>query len=535
MKITARFNILVVMLMLSLNFSCSDDFLTAEPEFGLSSETFWETTRDAELGLTGCYDALQENWLYAQRNQNDGALRERECFTDNSMNGFLYQRFNNIKNGTLNADDSGVGAIVTLRPWRALYRAIGRTNVLLANIDRVEGLDDNEKASYKAQAKVIRALMYWNLTNAWDDVPLITQEPDLDVAVTPKSTALQIYNTLLVPDLEEAIALLPDNWQGNDYGKVTSNAARALLARIHLFFYGYHNVAEAAQRAADLTADIIASGQHELFPDYPSLFTPENEDQSEIIWSVRFTSDLGGNNTEGFSFSTNTRPQANNQPLQNFVDAFYCTDGLPIDQSPLYNPDTYWENRDPRWDATIIYDGEQWLENRPPLNIAPGAFRTGYLIDKYVIGNNQGIIAGNGGQDWYIFRYADVLLMRAEALLLTGNNGQEVYDHINAVRGRVDMPAIEDVEGAGLGIAALTDIVRHERRVELGFENTRFVDLKRWGTMAEAYARSADDRKPGGVNPVLSGVAYQGERSVILPLPQSEIDRNSALEQHPAW
>lgn len=523
--------ILATIMTLIASIGCSDDFLTTEPEFALSSGTFWASRQDAELGLSGCYDVLQENWLYAQRNQNHTTLRERECFTDNSMNGFLYQNFNNIKTGTLNPDQG----IVTLRPWRVLYRTIGRANILLANIDRVDDLDEEEKNIFKAQAKTLRALSYWNLTNAWDDVPLVTEEPDLDVATTPKSTAMEIYENLLVPDLEEAIGLLPESWDGDDYGKVTKNAARALLARVHLFFNGYHNVDGAAQAAADLTEDIIVSGQYQLFPDYQALFTSENEDNSEVIWSVRFTADAGGDNTEGFSYSFNNRPQPNNQPLQNFVDAFYCIDGLPIDESPLYDPGAYWENRDSRWDANIVYEKEKWLENRPPLNIAPGGFRTGYFIDKYVISNNEGLVQGNGGQDWYIFRYADVLLMRAEALLLTGNTGQEVYDHINAVRARANMPSIEEVEGAGLSNQELTDILRHERRVELAFENTRFVDLKRWGTMEQAYQRSADDKKPGGASPVLNGVAYQGERSIILPIPQQELDRNGALEQHPAW
>jgi hypothetical protein len=210
-------------------------------------------------------------------------------------------------------------------------------------------------------------------------------------------------------------------------------------------------------------------------------------------------------------------------------------DGLLIDESPLYNPDAYWENRDPRWDATIVYPGEKWLDNKPEFNLIGGPKRTGYAIDKYIISDNGGIPQGTGGQDWYIIRYADVLLMRAEALIETGNTGAEVYQLIDMVRQRVDMPKIEDVEGAGLSSAQLTDILRHERRVEFAFEDTRFYDLKRWGTMQEAYERSADDKKPGGDSPILTGVEYQGERSIVLPIPQSEIDVNKALEQNPVW
>ncbi|MEM6378766.1 MAG: RagB/SusD family nutrient uptake outer membrane protein [Bacteroidota bacterium] len=404
----------------------------------------------------------------------------------------------------------------------------------MENVPNIEEVSAEEKAQIVAQAKAIRALMYWHLTEAWDDVPLITTLLGPEELQIPSNDALDIY-AQMVADLEEAADVLPEVWSGNDYGKITSGAANALLARVHLFFYGYHGVSDGAQRAAAATQKIIDSGVYGLFPDYEQLFTQANEDSEEVVWSIRFSSDLSGNNAEGFSYSFNAVPQSNNYPLQNFVDAFYCTDGLPIDQSPLYDPANYWENRDPRWDATIVYQNEQWLENRPPFNINPAPRRTGYAIDKYVINNNEGLIQGNGAQDWYVFRYADVLLMHAEALIETGNTGPEVYDLINQVRQRVNMPTIESVEGSGLSAAELTDILRHERRVELAFENTRFMDLKRWGTMAEAYERSGGDTKIGRNNPILSGVAYQGERSIILPIPQQELDANINLEQHPAW
>ena len=353
----------------------------------------------------------------------------------------------------------------------------------------------------------------------------------------PKSTALEIYEQM-EEDLEEAVLVLPEIWEGDDYGRITRGAANALLARIHLFFYGYHNVQEAIQKAREATASIINSGQYSLFPDYEALFTPENEDVAEIIWSVRFSSDLSGDNGEGFSFSNNAVPVALNLPLQNFVDAFYCIDGLPIDQSPLYDPAAYWENRDPRWDANIVYEGEKWLDNRPPYNIGPANRRTGYSIDKYLISNNEGALPNNGGQDWYIFRYADILLMHAEALIETNQNLGEARNLIDQVRQRVNMPTIaqaEEANGTVINQTSLREILRHERRVELAFENTRFVDLKRWGTMQEAYERSGQDTKPRSTNPVLQGVTYQGDRSIILPSPQQELDINRALEQHPAW
>lgn len=530
MYTTIRYSTLL--LAMALLFGCSNEFLDKDPQFAISSGTFWRTAQDARLALSGCYDALQAPWLYAQRNQNEASLKERECFTDNSMNGFLYQRYNNIKNGTFTPADE----IPTLRPWRSLYQAIGRANELIANAPNIEELSAQEIDELIGQAKAIRALSYWNLTNTFDDVPLVIEPLAVSDAQVGASEELEVY-AQIVTDLEDAISVLPNEWTGDDYGKITAQGARALLARVHLFFYGYRGVSDGAQRAAALTGEIINSGQFGLFPDFENLFRPENEDSEEVIWSVRFTADLGGNNGEGFSHSFNAQAQATNQPLPNFVNSFHCIDGLPITESPLYNPDSFWLRRDPRWDATIIYSGEKWLENAPPYNPNPGNRRTGFGLEKYVIENNVGIPPTNGGQDWYIIRYADVLLMRAEALLETGNTGQEVYDLINQVRQRVNMPTIEEVEGTGLSYDQLTEILRHERRVELAFENTRFYDLKRWGTMREAYERSASDRKLDRAmgNPIIANVSFQGDRSLILPIPQAELDANINLVQHPAW
>jgi hypothetical protein len=522
---------IALLILTGLLWGCSEEFVTKNPQFAISSETFWRTQEDAQLALAGIYDALQADYLYAMRNQNDASLREREAFTDNAMNGFLYQGFNEIKNGTLGPQNIFTG----LRPWTALYRGIGRANELIVNAPQIEELSVEARDELLGQAKAIRALMYWHLTTGWDDVPLVLTPLQPGEYEIPSSEETEIY-AQIVQDLEDAIAVLPEQWGDADYGKVTSHAARALLARVHLYFYGYRDIEGAAAEAARLTGEIIQSGQYGLYTDYEELFKVANEDNNEIIWSVRFAMDLGGNNGEGFSASANTGPQAALQPLPNFVEAFYMIDGLPISESPLYSADSFWVDRDPRWDANIVYNGEKWLQDRDPFNATPPNRRTGYRIDKYVYDFKDGTTDDNNGQDWYILRYADVLLMRAEALIETGNTGQEVYDLINQVRQRVGMPTIEEVEGTGLSPAELTDLLRHERRGELAFENTRFPDLKRWGTVREAYARSADDSKPGGdATPILANVSYQGERSIILPIPQAELDANPALEQHPAW
>ena len=132
-----------------------------------------------------------------------------------------------------------------------------------------------------------------------------------------------------------------------------------------------------------------------------------------------------------------------------------------------------------------------------------------------------------GSQDFYVIRYADILLMRAEALAETGDvSGATAM--VNLVRDRVGMPLVEDVEGT-VNQQQMIQIVRHERRVELALEGLRFMDLKRWGTVEEAFNRASSD-PVGPYNPV-----YRGGKSEVFPIPQSEIDVNPNLVQHPDW
>jgi starch-binding outer membrane protein, SusD/RagB family len=515
--------------------SCQEDFLQTESLGALSS--FWKTKDDANLGLTAAYDALQANFIIAERNsQNDASMREWECFTDNAMNAFLYQNFNGIKTGALIASD--VYAVSNI--WRAMYAGVFRANQVIGFVPGISDIDDATKKKMIAQAKFLRAYFYYNLLVGWDDVPLITTiqtiEEASEVTISP---AMTVYNQI-VQDLIDAATDLPASWP-SDYGRATSGAAHAMLARTYLYGFGYLSVSDAAQKAADAAKKVIDSKLYSTFSNYAALFTPANERSAEVIFSIRFSQDLGGNNVQGFSGSFNTNPQSNCQPMPNLANDFYCTDGLPFGtgagKSPLSNIASPQLNRDPRWDATFVYNTEKWLTNQPAFSSAPAGINTGYCIDKYVVSDNSLTGADNNGQDFYVLRYADVLLMYAEGLIESNGDLVAARAAIDEVRKRVSMPSIAAAEVAKMGIvintASLRTILRHERRVELAFECSRFPDLKRWGTMQAAYTNSQNDKK--GTVLILTGVAYQGKRSIILPIPQREIDVNTNLVQNPAW
>ncbi len=534
-----------VMLSVMTVTSCNDSFLETESIGALSS--FWKTKEDAELGLTATYDALQANFIVAERgDQNDASMREWECFTDNAMNGFLFQNFNGIKTGALLSTD--IYAVSNI--WRALYAGVNRANLVISNVPGIEGLADINKQRIVAQAKFLRAYFYYNLLVGWDNVPLITTpaqtlDESFEITVSP---AVAVYKQI-ESDLIDAAANLPATW-GSDYGRATSGAANAMLARVYLYGYGYLGQSTDLQKAADAAKKVIDSGLYSLFTTggtaaFGALFTQENERSKEIIFPIRFSQDLQNNNAQGFSGSGLTLAQANCLPLPNLANDYYCTDGKPISgtfRSPLYNATSFWLNRDPRWDATFIYQGERWLTNSTNvLSAATLQNRTSYAIDKYVVSNNALTGLNNNGQDFYVLRYADVLLMYAEALIELNTNLPAARAAIDQVRARAGMPSIANAEEKFpivINQAALRDIVRHERRVELAFEYSRFPDLKRWGTMQAAYTNSANDRRVnanGTTSLILTGVSYRGTKSLVLPIPQRELDVNKNLVQNPAW
>jgi hypothetical protein len=215
--------------------------------------------------------------------------------------------------------------------------------------------------------------------------------------------------------------------------------------------------------------------------------------------------------------------------MPNLVNSYYCTDGLPITTSPLFDPDNEGANRDPRANATIYFAGDVYLQD---LNrVFPGNGPTSYGMKKYIRKNESdedGVRSfEQGSQDFYVIRYADVLLMRAEAMAETSDIPRATA-LVNQVRARVGMPSEESVEGSP-SQQEMIEIVRHERRVELALEGLRFMDLKRWGTIEEAFQRAVND-PVGPYNP-----NYQGPRSEVFPIPQNEIDVNPNLVQNPVW
>ncbi len=507
---------------------CKEEFLDKHSLTSINAATFWKTESDGILGINGIYDALQDRPMYSGTlNTYEGAgLPEYDGIGDNAYNFYKSEGPGFFMEG--NISPSSTGQIDGL--WKSSYKGISRANLALENIPNIPAtaITDAKKQALIGQALFLRSLFYMNLAIYYQDAPLILKVQSLDQAYVPKNTYQEIYDQV-IKDLKTAASVLPTSYSSDQYGYATKGAALGLLARFQLYNKDYQGV-------LDATNTMLTLG-YSLDPSYSKLFTEQGESSNEIVFSVRFLQDALSNNGETFSATYGFIPKVELQPMPNLVNDYYCTDGKPITTSPLYVSSNEKAKRDPRLTASVYFANDIFLTdlNRPfklDTKTGKGNTATGYGLKKYITNLNTSVKGvpsyGAAGQDFIVLRYADVLLMRAEAMVELNQLGG-VYSLVNQVRARVSMPSVESVEGAGLSQTQLRAIVRHERRVELAFEGLRFFDLKRWGKMEEAVTRAKADNV-AGYAPI-----YSMGRSEFYPIPQVEIDNNEKLVQNPIW
>ena len=509
---------LLICIALTLS-NCTKDFITRSSQTQIAEDNFWKSESDAFLALNGVYSALQSRSLYGG---NLNGWQGFPCFDglgDNSFNNFKWEGLGNFMEGNIDPSNGPFQNI-----WNDSYRGIARVNSVIKNVELISEdlVSSDTKQELIGQAYFLRALLYFNLAVYWEDVPLITEPQTLEEAYVSKNTFTEITQQIQ-EDLKLAVNYLPISQPSDLYGYATKGAALGLFARVQL----YNQIYDGDFGVLNLTQEAMNLG-YSLHPNYAELFTPQNETSSEILFSVRFLRGADTNNGEIFSGTFNGFPKGDVRPMRNLANDYYCTDGLPITSSPLYNPSNRGANRDPRATASIYYGGEIYLTE--PLRTFQSNGPTTFGQKKYIRtgpDSEGNAVFGEGSQDFYVVRYADILLMRAEAMAETGDiAGAKAL--VNQIRSRVGMPSVESVEGS-VNQQQMINIVRHERRVELAFEGLRFMDLKRWGEIEAAINRATSDNA-SGYNPV-----YRGEKSEVFPIPQSELDVNPNLTQHPAW
>ncbi|MGL5317079.1 MAG: RagB/SusD family nutrient uptake outer membrane protein [Bacteroidales bacterium] len=522
---------------LLLSSACSDSFFQIESPNQPSQSTYWKTESDALMALAACYDAMQSQNLYDDN--IDGwkyGFLSRECSTDNG--DLTWGDW--MLGGTIAKCASSPTDETFSKYWNANYEVIKRCNILIENIHRIP-IEESKIEGYKAEAMALRALMYCNLTSLFRDVPFITKPLTLTEAQSPKTERSQIVSALL-DELKLWIPKIPVIGSA-DKGRLTQEAAYAIMGRIALFNQNWEEAIFAYGKVINKVQLFKSGDGTDYAANFADLFTEKNEKASEILLSVNFKGPgLGEGNCFGICWG---EPMGAIEASMNLCDDFYCIDGLPIDKSPLFkgslekgahtkkNPDMLrYENRDPRMKGTLMLPGMQWNGQLYTNNLQATST---CAIRKWFTPENV-INEYDGSLDFYVIRYAEVLLSLSEAMIEKGGYPQtEITKHINEVRARVGMPSVETVEGNNLDQESLRKIVRHERRVELAFEDLRFADLYRWNEFENAQKRMQYDKSFYDFGAVLRGNVRGGGQDLVWPIPQKEIDTNSMLEQHKEW
>lgn len=534
-------SLLIVALIISVK--CDKSFLERTPPGVASADGFY-TSEDALIaGVNGVYQSFQGDWwggafIHVQPHLEGATENGKICCA-------WEYGITDIATGTMNPNSAG---FVNWK-WNFGYEAITRINQLLDVIaqNTIPELTAEEAANWEGEQRFLRAFVYSQLTFYYGDVPLIskpmTPEEARALTRTPKNDVLNF----IYQDLDFAINALEATPNNGQFGRPTKQLAQAYKGKVHLYNQQWAEAAAAFVPVMALEGDVLL-----LDPDYESLFRGKNEQSKEIMFSIQYVGESqGGTGTgEGNFVQVHYAPLSPDglgsgwQSLLHTYkmrDAYYMVDGLPITTSPLYNPDSVFERRDPRMAWTFMIPGFRKLPNGD--SIPYSTFRGFPVLPQYL--ENQGVkldqiagAAGFGTKKWtneadkasfsdntstdlIMMRYADVLLMYAEAQNEAVGPDNTVYTAVNKVRARAHMPDFPE----GLSQQEMREEIRHERNVEFAMEGLRYNDLLRW-RVAETIIPSI---------PTLENRTFNPAKNYLWPIPQSVIDATPGIVQNPGY
>lgn len=512
-------------------FSCSDDFLQRNSLSQLSEGSFWKTEKDVEVGVNAIYNVLKE---VVNDHVRFGLLDD---FSDISY----YQWSHGLIAGT----ETNRGGIF-YDAWKRYYKGIMRSNTAIAQIDAMRTSETLNRL--KGEALFMRALFYFKLADLFGGVPIYDVAVNFDEATKPRNTVEQVYE-FIVKDLTDAIPLLPDEYTGANIGRATKWAAISLRGKTYLYAKDYDNA------ATDLNNVITNSGR-ELHPVYEQIFNYKWENNKEIIFDVQFIMIAGyGNQSDIYRGNSNMRSQgwAVSLPTRLLMEEYENLDGTPFrwEDHPDFDPNEEggsddWSNeakvkeilgdRDPRMHQTMLVpwgefvgSGNRELIYKWPYNTAdPTSFASQnpwYYWKKFVHQGDENSQRYDSPNNIPQIRFADVLLMYAEAKNEVSGPDASVYSAINAVRNRVGMPDIptgskEDVR----------ERIRHERKVELAGEGIWYSDMRRYGLGVELC-----NHEVLGFNGRRLFTRRFTDKHYLWPIPAAEIDINPNLTQNNGW
>lgn len=555
------------------------------PLDGPATGAFPATEQEALMGLFGAYQQISKM---------DAAATPIWHVMDN-ITDIGYAR------PSANYTPPITSAIVTdnalvVKPWSIYYKAIARVHSVLDNLSNLKS--SMSDASYKqvdAELRFVRAFCYSQLIELYGAVPLITHAVDLSNADVPRTPKNEIQE-FLIAELGEIAPHLPVSQAQFGNTRASRVAALMLKARIELYSKKYEAAAQTAKAAIDLNVHdltpfnntiTLAGKDHTLGePDIANIYGHDGfKNSKEWIWVLEYNNAIPGNthNQQYNAASRLANGTAYWGPTQDLINTFQAIDGLPITESPLYDPAKPFENRDPRLDMYAVRQGARFLgfefdpakptvrnywpvlngQSSTPAIVenadAVNAFRSfsGYLWRKTVDIADYNSTSVNGTSDLNagVFRFAELLLIYAEAKIEANDIDNSVREAINRIRRRAHMPDLP----ASLTQAQMRKALRYERKIELANDGLRWYDLRRWGIAKDimnGVLYLNRDAKPWSAD-VLIGfddnytpiynhtealkyfttqeVVYKENKDEYWPVPRSEIQANKNLTQNPGY
>lgn len=578
---------------------CNSDFLNTAPATEFSETAVWGDPALVETYINNLYDRIDEPLT-------DGRMKamivDEAHYRGNTSS-------TNFNNGLITQDNipawSGVSDYFT---WDELYKSIRYCNKFFDNVDKISfpiTPVDGKTLQDRMMGEVhfLRATFYFNLTRIYGGVPIIKNVYGLndDFSIARNSYADCI--SFIISDLDKAIELLPLQHTGNNLGRATKGAAMAMKSRVLLYAasdlynkqvydnyanqelirYTDNNQKNRWRAAKDAAKAVIDLGIYSLYKPNPTSSSEASDnyynlfiskDCVEDIFVKYFTVNVG--QRYGLYTSPNGyRGWGANAPIGNFVDDYEMSDGTAFDWNNPEHAASPYANREPRFYATIFYNGAPWRprydeakgldpENRiqtgrkevwnsktssvelhygvdtrtSPIENWNGS-ETGYYTKKYLDPNIDAVFVRQA-VTWRFIRYGEILLNYAEACIELGEE-EEARTFINMIRKRAGLPPITETG------EALKERYRHERRIELGMEDHRFFDVRRWLIGERAYkpALKADiiyklnDDKTTSKTPTIRHKVFENRKwenkMYFMPIMRSELNKNDKLIQNPEY
>lgn len=540
MKISnIKYQVLILVLALFLG-SCSENYLNPEPRTVYTEAEIWKTKENTYLYINGFYKPIYEYGPYGSKyagvSLNDG-FSDIVKYNQHVMGG----NGGDVNKTILSSIISPTN--IVLSDYTYEYNRIRRINEFLFGLKNYATYSEADKTLMEAQARFFRGFLHFMLVRSHGGIIIRDYIDGPNEAFKARSTESECYD-FITKELDFAANNLPREWDKASLGRLTRGSVMGYKSRVMLYAERWEEAIAAAEEVIKEEGSL-----YQLESDYDKIY--KTKDSKEGVLTYRF----GG--TLGHSFHKLYSPKGDKNegltgiavPTLEMVDAYRMADGSIFDWNNPVHAAQPFQNREPRFYASVLYNGAIWKGRTIETSVggkdgfepygaqqSGGGTVTGFYIRKMIDENAP--MDGISTQSWYEVRYAEVLLNHAEALNELGR-GAEALVSLNKVRERARLPKVTVTDQV-----ALREIIREERKVELAFEGHRLWDLRRWEKAVEVL----DGKRMHGMKITKSGDSFTFEKVECddknrvfkesyykLPVPQNEIDNNPLCKQTPLW